>query len=179
MRLDAIVIKPSDPEWPDSFRSQATILAPLMNDLLTRPLEHIGSTSIPGMPAKPIIDMLAVIDDYESFGPVMAELEKVGWIHAPEPGDEERRKWSLCFPTVELRSHHLHVVEHASTGWRDWLLFRDYLRGHPDEAERYSTLKRDLASADANDRDRYRSGKAPLIRELLDHARVWKRDGLT
>lgn len=177
MRLDAIVIEPYDPEWADSFQSQAAIVAPLVADVLAEPLEHIGSTSIAGMPAKPIIDMLAVVDTYEAFGRVLPELADAGWIHAPEPGDEDRRKWSLCFPTVEHRSHHLHVVERASTGWRDWLLFRDYMGGHPEEAEQYAALKRDLADANASDRARYRSGKAPVIAEVLENARKWEADG--
>lgn len=174
MRKDQIAIQPYDPQWAHAFQAQAAVLTPLVTDLLATPLEHIGSTSIHGMPAKPIIDMLAVVDDYEAFRPVMAQLPSVGWNHAPEPGDEDRRKWSLCFPTVEHRSHHLHVVEHAGTGWRDWLLFREYLNDHPADAERYAALKHDLARADPTDRARYRSGKAPLIAELMGRARVWQ-----
>lgn len=176
MRLDAIVIEPYDPQWTGSFQSQAAIVAPLVTDVLAEPLEHIGSTSIPGMPAKPIIDMLAVVLDFEAFRPVIPDLEAVGWVHAPEPGDEERRKWSMCSPTVEHRTHHLHVVEQESPGWRDWLLFRDYLRAHRGQADRYAALKRQLAGADPTDRPRYRAGKGPLITEILDCARIWERD---
>lgn len=173
MRLDAIVIQSYDPGWPASFKSQAARLTAVIEHRLVTPLEHIGSTAIPGMLAKPIVDMLAVVDAHETFAPALRDVEQIGWRHAPEPGDEDRRKWSLCFPTVEQRTHHLHVVEHDSTGWRDWLLFRDYLRTHPSDAERYATLKRELAAIDGTDRVRYRSGKAPLIRELLDQAHEW------
>lgn len=174
MRKDDIVIQPYDTLWADAFQAQAAVLTPVLADSLVAPIAHIGSTSIPGMPAKPIIDMLAVIDDYDAFRPVMPQLPSLGWTHAPEPGDEDRRRWSLCFPTVEHRSHHLHVVERTSTGWRDWLLFRDYLRDHPADAERYAALKQALARGDATDRDRYRSGKAPLIGELMERARDWQ-----
>ncbi|MFD6448767.1 GrpB family protein [Promicromonospora sp. NPDC060204] len=61
----------------------------------------------------------------------------------------------------------------GATGWRDWLLFRDYLRVHPEAAHRYATLKAELAAQDRRDRVRYRSGKAPLIGELMDEARAW------
>lgn len=74
---------------------------------------------------------------------------------------------SLCSPSVELRTHHLHVVEHASSGWRDWLLFRDCLRDADQAARRYAALKTERAAQDRHDRVRYRSGKAPLISELM------------
>jgi GrpB-like predicted nucleotidyltransferase (UPF0157 family) len=175
VRRDPIVIQPHDPRWAQDFDVQRTALQQVLAGRLVAPVEHIGSTSVPGLPAKPIIDMVAVINDYAAFAPALPELDRIGWVHAPEPGDEDDRKWSVCFPSVEHRTHHLHVVEHGSGSWRDWLLFRDYLRTHVDAAERYATLKRELAAADRNDRPRYRAGKAPLIGELLDQARAWSR----
>ena len=140
VRQDLIVIEDHDPDWADAFETQKAAVESAVRDWLVAPVEHIGSTSIPGLPAKPIIDMLAVIDDYQAFRPALSALERVGWTPAPEPGDEDRRKWSVCFPNVEHRTHHLHVVEHASDGWRDWLLFRDYLRTHNEHAVRYAEL---------------------------------------
>lgn len=177
MRQDPIVIEVYDPVWAQSFRSHKATIEALLGERLVAPLEHIGSTSVPGMPAKPIIDMLAVVEDYEAFTPAVPGLESIGWLHAPEPNDEGLRKWSLCFPSVEHRTHHLHVVEYASSGWRDWLLFRDFLSTHVEEAERYAALKRTLAATDDRDRARYRAAKAPLIGKLLDQARIWDRDG--
>jgi GrpB-like predicted nucleotidyltransferase (UPF0157 family) len=153
------------------------VLEAALGDWLVSPIEHIGSTAVPGLPAKPIIDMLAVIDRYEAFAPALTELERIGWIHAPEPGDPGQRKWSACLPNVEHRTHHLHVVERDSTGWRDWLVFRDFLHAHPEQAARYAALKQELSAVDAEDRPRYRAGKAPLIRELTDRARRWSRSG--
>ncbi|MFD7311579.1 GrpB family protein [Promicromonospora sp. NPDC059942] len=173
MRQDPIVVQPHDPRWQHDFDTQRLALEPVLAGLLVAPVEHIGSTSVPGLPAKTIVDMLAVVDDHQAFAPALPELLRIGWVHAPEPGDVEQRKWSVCFPSAELRTHHLHVVEHASTGWRDWLLFRDYLRVHPEAAHRYATLKAELAAQDRRDRVRYRSGKAPLIGELMDEARAW------
>ncbi|WP_243056665.1 GrpB family protein [Nocardioides sp. SR21] len=165
MRRDPIVIQPYDAAWPARFEEQRAVLEPVLGV----PVHHIGSTAVPGLPAKPIIDMLAVVEDHTR---VPGErLESAGWVHAPEPGDEEQRKLSYCHPTVEHRTHHLHVIEHDSDGWRDWLLFRDYLCEHPDEAERYAALKRELAAQDDTDRPRYRAGKAPLIAELMVTAR--------
>jgi GrpB-like predicted nucleotidyltransferase (UPF0157 family) len=174
VRQDPIVIQPYDPRWAQDFEIQRAALEAVLAGLLVAPVEHIGSTSVPGLPAKPIIDMLAVTDDYTGFAPALGDLERIGWVHAPEPGDAEHRKWSVCYPTVQHRTHHLHVVEHGSTSWRDWLLFRDYLRTHTEAAQQYAALKSDLAAADREDRVRYRSGKAPMIGALLEQARSWR-----
>ncbi|GAA4376279.1 GrpB family protein [Nocardioides caricicola] len=168
VRRDRIVIQPYDAAWVAGFETQRAVLEPVLGV----PVHHIGSTSVPGLPAKPIIDMLAVVEDRDQVD--LVAVEAAGWRHAPEPGDEEQRKLSFCHPTVEHRTHHLHVVEYSSEGWRDWLLFRDYLREHRDEAERYAALKRELAAADDTDRPRYRAGKAPLIAELMLTARSWR-----
>ncbi|WP_129788887.1 GrpB family protein [Promicromonospora panici] len=179
MRQDPIVIQPHDPGWAELFATQKAALEPVLVSWLVAPIEHIGSTSVPGLPAKPIIDMVAVTDDYTGFAPALSELQRIGWTHAPEPGDEVERKWSVCFPTVEHRTHHLHVVERNSASWRDWLLFRDYLRTHAEPAEQYAALRSELAVADRHDRVRYRSGKAPLIGELMQRARAWNDNSLT
>lgn len=174
VRKDAIVIQPYDFRWAHDFDIQRAALESVLAGRLVMPVEHIGSTSVPGLPAKPIIDMLAVTDDCARFVPALVDLARIDWVHAPEPGDEDHRKWSVCFPNVQHRTHHLHVVEHGSASWRDWLLFRDYLRTHAEAAERYAALKSELAAADRTDRVRYRSGKAPLIGELMERARAWK-----
>jgi GrpB-like predicted nucleotidyltransferase (UPF0157 family) len=174
VRLDTIEIRPYDPRWAESFDQQSARLQLTLAEQLTAPIEHIGSTSVPGLPAKPIIDMVGLVANYESFVTALPHLSSIGWAHGPEPGDREQRKWSICFPSVQHRTHHLHVVEDVSTGWPDWLLFRDYLRTHPEAAERYGDEKRRLAEIDSTDRVRYRASKAPLIDELMQDARTWQ-----
>jgi GrpB-like predicted nucleotidyltransferase (UPF0157 family) len=127
----------------------------------------VGSTAIPGLAAKPIIDMLALVRDFDKTAGIVADLGDIGWVHAPEPGDRERRKWSFCFPDVAWRTHHLHIWEIRSPDWRRLLLFRDHLRRHPDLAAEYARIKAELAAADDHDRPRYRSGKAPFIEDIL------------
>ena len=177
VRQDSIVIEPHDSGWAEAFEIQRAAVEGVLAGSLAARIQHIGSTSVPGLFAKPIIDMLALIQDYDAFAPALLKLERIRWMLSPEPGDADRRKWSVCFPTVEHRTHHLHVVEHNSTSWRDWLLFRDYLRAHREEALRYAELKQDLAAADRSDRVLYRSGKAPLIGELMERARAWSDAG--
>lgn len=82
------------------------------------------------MAAKAIIDMMAVVRDIDDVDQAVGPLHALGWVHAPEPGDEERRVRSFCTPDVARRSHHLHVIEEGSQDWRNLLAFRDYLRTH-------------------------------------------------
>jgi GrpB-like predicted nucleotidyltransferase (UPF0157 family) len=171
VRRDPIVIEPYDDGWTEQFEHQRSQIEPAVRPWLSGPLEHIGSTAVPGLAAKPIIDMLALTPSYEGFHDALPELLRLGWVLAPEPGDEISRKFSLCYPNTEHRSHHLHVVEASSTDWPDWIAFRDHLRSHPETAARYASLKIQLANLDATDRPRYRRAKAPFIDEVLSHSR--------
>ena len=161
-----------DDGWATSFAAQRDALTPALAAVLVRPIEHIGSTAVPGLAAKPIVDMVAVVADIGAVDATDASaFAAIGWVAAPEPLDVEQRRRSFCFPSIAHRTHHLHVVEEDSTGWRDWLAFRDRLRADPEAARRYAALKRDLADrfgADPNDRDAYRQGKAGFIRAIVD-----------
>lgn len=168
MRQDAIVIVEYDPDWPASFERERSVLESVLDPVLVGKVEHIGSTAVPGLEAKPIIDMLAVVSDIEASAGPSGRLGSVGWVAASEPTDIEERRRSFCTPSVALRTHHLHVVEERSEGWRGWLAFRDHLRSNPADRARYAGLKRTLAEGvtDPNDRAGYRSGKATFIQEL-------------
>lgn len=174
MRRDKIMIMEYDPDWPELFEQQRQVLEQAFDGCFLRPIEHIGSTSVPGLPAKPIIDMLAVIEDYDKFADEIGRFAAIGWVLAPEPGEAEARKYSVCFPSIEHRSHHLHIVE-PDWGWQDLLLYRDYLRAHPADAADYAELKRRVAAADDQDRPRYRAAKAPFIQHTLQAARRWRQ----
>lgn len=173
MRLDPIAISPYDPVWPDAFERERDRIEPVLRPWLARPIEHIGSTSIPGLAAKAIIDMVAVVHTMDDLDTAVGSLGAVGWVHAPEP-DDPRPLLSFCTPSIYKRSHHLHVVEQSAQGWRDLLAFRDYLRVHPGLTAAYAALKRELASqhgSDPNRREAYRRGKADFIREVTGLAR--------
>jgi GrpB-like predicted nucleotidyltransferase (UPF0157 family) len=167
--LDRLAIVPYDSRWPAAFAEQSERVAGALAAYLVGPVEHIGSTSVPGLPAKPIIDMLARVRAYTVD--IVPALAGIGWVHAPEPGDAAERKLSFCYPDAAYRSHHLHVVEHGSAGWPTWLAFRDHLRAHPADAAAYGALKAELAQADDTDRPKYRAGKAPFIEAVLSAAR--------
>ncbi|MCP2322537.1 GrpB-like predicted nucleotidyltransferase (UPF0157 family) [Hamadaea flava] len=168
MRRDPIDIVPADPGWPTAYAEQHDQVAAALGEWLSGPVEHIGSTSVPGLPAKPIIDMLARVPQWEPSltGSLTAALAGIGWVHAPEPADDAQRKWSFCYPDIAWRTHHLHVVG-EDWDWRPLLKFRDHLRSHPDDAAEYARIKTDLAAADRHDRPAYRAGKAPFIESIL------------
>jgi GrpB-like predicted nucleotidyltransferase (UPF0157 family) len=166
-RHDPIAIVPYDGGWPATFDRQRSRVEPALRPWIVGPVEHIGSTSIPGMAAKPIIDMLARVPDYQQTDGIVEAMSSIGWTHAPEPSDEQARKWSFCFPDIAWRTHHLHIFEANPNSWQSLLTFRDHMRTHPDDAAEYGRLKTLLAAADAHDRPRYRAGKAPFIQGLL------------
>jgi GrpB-like predicted nucleotidyltransferase (UPF0157 family) len=173
VRQDPIRMCPYDPAWAVSFEYERARLAAVLDTSLTQPVEHIGSTAVPGLVAKPIIDIVAVVDDIEAAAVAEVPLREIGWLAAPEPGDDAERKLSYCLPSVELRTHHLHVVERESSGWRGWLAFRNYLRTHPDAAREYGELKTRLAKeygTDPNQRDAYRAGKAEWVGSITTRA---------
>jgi GrpB-like predicted nucleotidyltransferase (UPF0157 family) len=166
IRQDKIRIVAYDASWPGLFEQQRSRLAEVLEPWLIGPIEHLGSTAVPGLAAKPIIDMLARVDDFEALD-IIPAMRSIGWVHAPEPADAEQRRWSFCYPSIELRSHHLHVVEQRSAGWPTWLAFRDHLRSHPELAREYGRIKAELADLDCDDRPAYRAGKAPFIEAVL------------
>ena len=165
MRRDDIEIVPYDGQWAGLFAQQQERVARALRPWLRGPVEHIGSTSVPGLPAKAIIDMVARVTDTAAVE--TQAMQAIGWVPAPEPGDAGQRKLSFCYPSLAKRSHHLHLVEHASEGWKTWLAFRDHLRAHPDKAAEYARIKMELAARDSLDRIAYRAGKAPFIESVL------------
>lgn len=167
MRLDRIKIVEYDVRWPGLFEEQRQRVERILQPWLTRSIEHIGSTAVPGLPAKAIIDMAAEVRDPEACAEAFGSLASLDWVTAPEPDDREARKWSLCFPTIERRSHHLHIFEEGSSSLRTLLAFRDHLRSAPADRDEYARIKRELAAADDEDRPAYRSGKAPFITGIL------------
>ena len=172
VRLDPIVIVPYDEAWPDLFRRERAVIEAALASVLVRPVEHIGSTAVPGLAAKPIIDMCAVVGSVEAVDVEAPKLHAAGWLAAPEPGDAAERRRSYCTPTIERRTHPLHVVEEDSAGWRGWLAFRDHLRANAEVAAAYGRLKESLAERSTGPEDRagYRLGKAPFIQDITEKA---------
>lgn len=118
VRKDPIRMCPYDPDWALSLERECLRLRPILQPYLIQPLEHIGSTSVSGLVAKPIIDMLAVVEDISPVNADEDSLRQIGRLLAPEPADDIERRLSFCTPSTELRTHYLHVVEREFSEWR-------------------------------------------------------------
>lgn len=132
---------------------------------LIKAIEHIGSTSVPGLAAKPIIDIMAGVESLGDAAPLVAPLAAVGFEYVPKDGQPDR----LFFRRGErgAGTHHLHVVELGGEEWLRHLLFRDRLRADEGKAREYERLKKELAAAHAEDRYAYTEAKSPFINRVL------------
>jgi GrpB-like predicted nucleotidyltransferase (UPF0157 family) len=122
---------------------------------------------VPGLTARPVIDMLAGVPPREPRAPYIAALVSLGYEHLGAYGVPGRDYFRRGSP----RTHHVHMVSWTSKFWHEQLLFRDYLRAHPDVAQEYAALKRELAATFADDRHRYVEEKGPFIKSVLRRAR--------
>lgn len=134
-------------------------------------LEHIGSTAVPGLDAKPIIDMALQIPSLKQLPLWIRRLQDAGYAYQGEYGLPGRHFFTRGTPVT----HHLHLVARDCAHWDRWLLFRDYLRAKPEVAARYNAFKRDLAKQFARNRDAYTQAKTPFINRLLAAARRWRK----
>lgn len=167
-RHSLIEIVPYDPRWPREYeRASAELAAALGSNLLA--LHHIGSTSIPGLHAKPILDMLGVVGNLEAADARTIEMERLGYEAKGEFGIEGRRYFRRDDSTGR-RTHHLHVFAEGSPHVLRHLAFRDSLREDPSLAEQYGNLKRQLAADHAFDMEAYLDGKSSFIQEVVARA---------
>lgn len=130
-------------------------------------IEHVGSTAVPGLAAKPVIDIMVGVKDLESSRPAIPAVEALGYCYAPYRPDEMH--W-FCKPSPAFRTHHVHLVPHESPSWIRRLAFRDHLRAHPDAAAEYADLKWKLAGQYRLDRETYTEAKGPFIASIVDLA---------
>lgn len=154
-------ITPFDPEWTTTYEVESL---KVMEALMLRNIHHIGSTSIPGIYAKPIIDMLGEADDIEKVDSLNSRIEKLGYESLGEFGIAGRRYFRKDVDRV--RTFHLHVFEKESDEALRHLRFRDFMNAHPEWAKKYSDLKRKLVRVCEGDMDKYIEGKDGFIKNI-------------
>ena len=165
---NTIPIVAYDPAWPAAFAAESARLRAAIGNVALR-IDHHGSTAVPGLAAKPIIDIqvsVATLQPLKAYG---ARLESIGFVHVPSPDD------SFCpffhRPRQWPHTHHVHVVERGGGEERRTLAFRDYLRDHATVAREYEDLKRAIAaqvgSADPESRERYALAKSDFIERVV------------
>ena len=172
---DPIVVVPYNANWPVRFRIESQLLHVALADV--KPvIEHIGSTSIPGLAAKPVIDMLVGVPSLDEFEPHADQLALYGYEYIPEyeRALPDRRFFKRVIRGV--RTHHVHVVQLDGLYWKRYLKFRNNLRADAWLAARYAELKRRLAGRFRYDRDAYTNGKSGFVEAVLA---MQTRSGLT
>jgi GrpB-like predicted nucleotidyltransferase (UPF0157 family) len=157
-----ISVVPYDPDWPRRFEAERALLEDVLGPWLEGGIHHVGSTAIPGIAAKPIVDMLAGVRDLEEVRAAYEPLAAHGYVHHPHrPGIAHH----FAKRSAEGKTTHgLHLTEPGSDLWRERLVFRDALRADPELAAVYEALKLRLAQGPAAD---YTVSKRPFVAEVL------------
>ncbi len=158
---------PYTAEWVRYFELEKAALRLVLGGYILD-IQHIGSTSIPGMLAKPIVDIAIAVADFEQAKTCIPLVEGLGYEYKGEFGIPRRH----YFVKGDPRLFHLHMSESESIEWQNTLLFRDYLRDHPEAAQEYAQLKQQLAAKFPHDRDAYLDGKSEFVEGVLKKCRI-------
>ena len=161
-------VVPYDPRWPAAFDAEAIRIRQALGPLAVR-IDHHGSTAVPGLAAKPIIDIQVSVAALQPLAAYGDPLAAIGYVHVPDPDD------SFCpffhRPSRWPHTHHVHVVQAGGAEERRTLAFRDYLRAHPDAAREYEQLKQHLAEQlapiDRESREAYARAKTDFIERII------------
>jgi len=164
--LATIALVPYDLDWPRQFELERALLARVFADVAVS-IEHVGSTAVPGLGAKPVIDIMVGVPALADVESRIPELERDGYEYVREYEARLPERRYLRKPRVGSRTHHLHAVVRGGAFWRRHLLFRDYLRAHPEAASAYLELRQRLAARHRTDPAAYSEGKSSFVEALL------------
>ena len=164
MKTRKVIVLPYDEAWKTAFKSIKAEIESALGKLILG-IEHVGSTSVEGMSAKPCIDLDLIIKDDSMLEAVIERLAEIGYIHEGDLGIKGREAFKYT-DKPHLMTHHLYVCTESSDELRRHIVFRDFLRNDPDAAKRYSAVKEMAAKLYPNDIDKYIEYKAPCIKEL-------------
>lgn len=150
--------------WPDQFEQEKIKLLESIGCYLFGTIEHVGSTAVPGLMAKPVIDIMFGVESLVASKPAIEKLIAMGYCHAPYK--ENLMHW-FCKPSEHVRTHHLHLVPYNSELWHERIRFRNVLRQNPAIALDYQALKLQLADQFPQQRELYTQKKWPFIQRVL------------
>ena len=167
MQTKKVCVLPYDPRWKQDFEAIRRELTLGLGSLALA-IEHVGSTSVEGLAAKPVIDIDVVIRDDTPLEAVVSALAGIGYEHEGDLGIPQREAFRYD-SKPHLKKHHLYVCPESSRELRRHTVFRDHLRTHPEDAEEYSRVKLEAARLYPNDIDGYIAHKEPTIRKLYTH----------
>ena len=164
---DEVSLSPYQEVWARLFEEEKKRLEVIGAGVLD--VQHIGSTAVPGIKAKPILDIGVAVANFEEAFTLVPPIERLGYTYRGENGIPRRHYFVKGPPNK--RTHHIHMFEEANEEWAKHLLFRDYLRMHPETVTAYQALKEDLAKRYPRDREAYTNGKHEFIQKVLEEAR--------
>jgi GrpB-like predicted nucleotidyltransferase (UPF0157 family) len=161
---DPVLVVDYDPRWAELFQRERERLSEVLGAFAVA-IEHVGSTAVPGLAAKPVLDILVGVERLPLPENALKALGALGYQYRGDGGIPGKQYFRN-----NPRTRHLHVVEFGSDDWLRTLTFRDYLRGHREAVRQYGALKRELARDHRHDRKRYSAGKASFIQTVLRRA---------
>ncbi|MCA6109500.1 GrpB family protein [Bradyrhizobium cenepequi] len=170
----SIVVSDYDPGWPTLFEQESAIVKSALGSFALA-IEHIGSTAVPGLPSKPIIDLLVGVRSLEEAKErCVGPIEELGYIYIPEYASWLPSELFFRKGPPGPWTHHVHLMEPSHPRWEALLVFRDYLRAHPEAARAYADIKRALAASSKDNIEAYRTGKNVFVEETTAKARAWR-----
>lgn len=171
MTIEPVRVMPYDPSWPALFGEERVRVEGAVGRW-AEAVEHVGSTAVPGLDAKPVIDVMVGLRSMEDAEACVEPLMRLGYSYWAE-GVEPHHRLFVRFanPRRTARTHNLHLVEFGGWYWNERLLFRDYLRDHPRTARAYARLKYELAGRYREDREVYTAAKAGFVSRVVRRAR--------
>jgi GrpB-like predicted nucleotidyltransferase (UPF0157 family) len=165
LRRHTVRLVDHDPNWSALFASERETLQRTFGDLVVD-IQHVGSTAVPDLPAKPILDIAMAIRTLDPIPSIVERLTEIGYIYRGDGGDDGGHLF-VRESEPDVRAVHVHVVEKAGYQWKDYLAFRNTLCENPDVRKRYATVKLDLAKRFPDDRKSYTASKDEFIRSIL------------
>ena len=166
MRATMVKVLPYNKSWKLAFEEISREIENALGELIIG-IEHVGSTSVEGLSAKPCIDLDVVVKDYSVFDTVVRKLEGIGYIHEGNLGIADREAF-MYSNKPHLMQHHLYVCPQYSEELHRHITFRDFLRSNPEAAKKYGTVKEEAARLFPDNIDKYIEYKSPCIQELYE-----------
>ena len=161
-----VVVEDYNPKWPLLYEEEKEKILSLLGSSALG-VEHIGSTSVPGLAAKPIIDIMVRMENLEHARDCIPLIESLGYRYSPEVEEVFTDRVYFWKGTEEVHIAHLALMEKTSPHWPNLIAFRDYLKNHPHEAKRYETLKKKLAEKYVSNPNLYANGKEEFVASIL------------
>ena len=159
-----IVLAKYNPEWKILFETEKLLLSQILSKI---EIEHIGSTAVEGLAAKPVIDIMMGLNDFNLANELIQKIENMGYSYVSKYEDTMPYRRFFTKDSNKKRTHQIHMVEIESDFWAKHLFFRDYLRMNKADRDKYSALKQELSTHDWKDVDEYANAKTSFIKSIV------------